>query len=68
VYVQVESTNRRPDAELIDELGRFPWGEDIDEPPLPGLSSADLDFRAATESFAPSALATAAAIWRPCGS
>jgi hypothetical protein len=68
IYVRLESTTRRDAADLIDELRRFPWGEGFDEPPLPGLSSEDFVFRAATESFAPSALGTVAAIWRPCGS
>jgi predicted HTH transcriptional regulator len=53
VYVRVGSTNRRADAELIEELRRFSRGEGFDEQPLPDLSSEDLDFRAASESFAP---------------
>ena len=32
---------------------RFSRGEGFDEQPLPGLGSEDLDFRAASESFAP---------------
>ncbi len=52
VYVRVGSTNRRADAELIDELKRFARGEGFDEQPLPGLDSEAIDFRAASESFA----------------
>ena len=52
-YVRVGSTNRRADRELIDELRRFTRGEAYDEQPMPGLDSEALDFRAASESFAP---------------
>ena len=51
-YVRVGSTNRRADAELIEELRRFARGEAFDEQPMPGLDSEALDFRAASESFA----------------
>lgn len=53
VYVRVGSTNRRADAELIQELRRAARGESFDEQPLPDLDSEALDFRAASESFAP---------------
>jgi ATP-dependent DNA helicase RecG len=53
VYVRVGSTNRRADRELIDELRRFARGEAYDEQPMRGLDSEALDFRAASESFAP---------------
>lgn len=53
VYVRVGSTNRRADADLIDELRRFTRGEAFDEQPMPGLDSEALDFRAASECFAP---------------
>lgn len=53
VYVRVGSTNRRADAELIEELRRFARGEGFDEQPMPGLDSEALDFRAASECFAP---------------
>jgi predicted HTH transcriptional regulator len=53
VYVRVGSTNRRADAELIEELRRFGRGEAFDEQPMPDLDSEALDFRAASESFAP---------------
>jgi ATP-dependent DNA helicase RecG len=53
VYVRVGSTNRRADAELIEELRRYARGEGFDEQPMPGLDSEALDFRAASELFAP---------------
>jgi predicted HTH transcriptional regulator len=53
VFVRVGSTNRRADRELIEELGRFARGEAFDERPMPELDSEALDFRAASESFAP---------------
>lgn len=53
VYVRVGSTNRRADRELIDELRRFTRGETYDEQPMPELNSEALDFRAASELFAP---------------
>jgi len=52
VYVRVGSTNRRADAELIEELRRFSRGEAFDEQPMPDLDSEAIDFRAASESFA----------------
>jgi predicted HTH transcriptional regulator len=52
-YVRVGSTNRRADAELIQELRRVARGEGFDEQPMPDLDSEALDFRAASESFAP---------------
>src|SRR3990172_741630 len=52
VYVRVGSTNRRADAELIEELRRFARGEGFDEQPMPELDSEALDFRVASESFA----------------
>lgn len=52
VYVRVGSTNRRADAELVEELRRFARGEGYDEQPMPELDSEALDFRAASESFA----------------
>ncbi|MGH9386052.1 MAG: ATP-binding protein [Vicinamibacterales bacterium] len=53
VYVRVGSTNRRADRELVEELRRFARGEAYDEQPMPVLNSEALDFRAASESFAP---------------
>lgn len=52
-YVRVGSTNRRADPELIEELRRFSRGDAFDEQPMPALDSEALDFRAASESFAP---------------
>ena len=53
VYVRVGSTNRRAARELVEELRRFVRGEAYDEQPMPELDSEALDFRAASESFAP---------------
>ena len=53
VYVRVGSTNRRADSDLIEELGRFARREVFDEQPMPELDSEEIDFRAASESFAP---------------
>lgn len=53
VYVRVGSTNRRADRELVEELRRFARGEAFDEQPMPGFDSEALDFRPASESFAP---------------
>ena len=52
-YVRVGSTNRRADAEMLQELRRAARGETFDEQPMPDLDSEALDFRAASESFAP---------------
>lgn len=52
-YVRVGSTNRRADAEMLQELRRVARGETYDEQPMPELDSEALDFRAASESFAP---------------
>jgi predicted HTH transcriptional regulator len=53
VYVRVGSTNRRADQELTEELRRFARGQAHDEQAMPELDSEALDFRAASESFAP---------------
>lgn len=53
VYVRVGSTNRRADRELIDELRRFARGETYDEQAMPECDSEALDFRVASELFAP---------------
>jgi len=53
VYVRVGSTNRRADKELTLELQRFARGEAFDEQPMSELDSEALDFRVASESFAP---------------
>ncbi|MBK7665763.1 MAG: putative DNA binding domain-containing protein [Sterolibacteriaceae bacterium] len=52
-YVRVGSTNRRADAALIAEMRRHALGEGFDEQPMPALDSEAIDFRAASESFAP---------------
>ena len=52
-YVRVGSTNRQADAQMIAEMQRFAIGESFDEWPMPEVNSEALDFRAASESFAP---------------
>lgn len=52
-YVRVGSTNRRADADLIGEMQRFARGDAFDEQPIPELDSQAIDFRVASESFAP---------------
>ena len=52
-YVRVGSSNRLADAALIAEMRRFASGETFDEGPLPALDSEAIDFRAASELFAP---------------
>ncbi len=52
-YVRVGSTNRRADPELIGELERFARGRTFDEEPMPALNSEAIDFRVASELFAP---------------
>lgn len=51
-YVRVGSTNRRADADLIEEMRRSVRGESYDEQPMTDLDSEAIDFRAASESFA----------------
>lgn len=53
VFVRVGSTNRQADRELIEELRRFARNESFDEQPLPQLNSEEVDFRVASELFAP---------------
>ena len=52
-YVRVGSTNRQADAQLIAEMQRFAIGETFDEWPMPEVNSEAIDFRLASESFAP---------------
>ncbi len=52
-YVRVDSTNRQADAQLIAEMQRFAIGETFDEWPMPEVNSEAIDFRLASESFAP---------------
>ena len=44
-YVRVGSTNRRADAEMVEELRRVARGDGFDEQPMPGLDSEAIDFR-----------------------
>jgi ATP-dependent DNA helicase RecG len=53
VFVRVGSTNRRADTAQIEEMRRFVQLELFDEQPIPELDSEALDFRAASELFAP---------------
>jgi len=53
VFVRVGSTNRRADEAQIDEMRRFGQFESFDEQPIPELNSEALDFRVASELFAP---------------
>ena len=52
-YARVGSSNRLADAALIAEMRRHATGESFDEGPLPALDSEAVDFRVASESFAP---------------
>lgn len=52
-FVRVGSTNRRADQALIQEMKRFSRGETFDERPMPDLDSEAVDFRVASELFAP---------------
>lgn len=52
-YVRVGSTNRKADSSLIGEMQRFARGDTFDERPMPDLDSEAVDFRVASESFAP---------------
>ena len=53
VYVRVGSTNRQADAASVAELQRVVRGRSYDEEALPELNSEALDFRVASECFAP---------------
>lgn len=52
VYVRVGSTSRRAGPELIQEMTRYVQSRSFDEEPYPEANSEDIDFRAASESFA----------------
>ena len=52
-YARVGSSNRLADAALVAEMRRYATGESFDEGPLPALDSEAVDFRVASESFAP---------------
>lgn len=53
VYVRVGSTNRRADDELVAEMRRASLGKSFDEQAMPELDSEAVDFRVASECFAP---------------
>jgi ATP-dependent DNA helicase RecG len=53
VFVRVGSTNRRADAAQVQEMQRFTGLEAFDEQPIPDLDSEAIDFRVASELFAP---------------
>ena len=53
VFIRVGSTNRKADAPQIDELKRLNWMNSFDEQAVPDLKSEAINFRAASESFAP---------------
>ena len=52
-YVRVGSTNRRADRELVEDMRRYTRGESFDETLIPELNSEAIDFRVASELFAP---------------
>ena len=54
-HPRARPTDRRADADSVKEQRRFARGEGFDEQPLPRLDSEALEFRADSESFAPSA-------------
>lgn len=53
VFVRVGSTNRRADPAQIEELQRLNRKDTFDEEAIPELNSEALDFRVASELFAP---------------
>lgn len=53
VFVRVGSTNRRADSTVVAELSREARNESFDEQPMPELDAEAIDFRAASELFAP---------------
>ena len=53
VFIRVGSTNRTADAIQIEELRRMNWMNSLDERAIPDLKPEVLDFRAASELFAP---------------
>ena len=53
IFVRVGSTNRRADPAQIEELRRFGRMDSLDEQAVPDLDSEALDFRLASELFAP---------------
>ncbi len=53
VFIRVGSTNRKAEALQIEELKRLNWRTAFDEQAIPDLKSEAIDFRAASEFFAP---------------
>ena len=53
VFIRVGSTNRKAEALQIEELKRLNWRTAFDEQAIPDLKSEAIDFRAASELFAP---------------
>jgi predicted HTH transcriptional regulator len=53
VFIRVGSTNRRAEALQIEELKRWNRMDSFDEQAVPDLKSEAIDFRAASEFFAP---------------
>lgn len=53
VYVRIGSTNRQADAAVVAELHRIVRGRSFDEEPMPESNSEAVDFRVASECFAP---------------
>jgi len=53
VFIRVGSTNRRAEALEIEELKRWNRMDSFDEQAVPDLNSEAIDFRAASEFFAP---------------
>ena len=53
IFVRVGSTNRQADEALIAEMKRFVRNETFDEQPMLELNSEAVDFRVASELFAP---------------
>lgn len=52
-FIRVGSTNRQADRAVLDEMRRMAANRCFDEEPLPDLDSEAIDFRAASELFAP---------------
>ena len=53
VFIRVGSTNRKAEALQIEELRRWNRTESFDEQAIPDLKSEAIDFRAASDLFAP---------------
>jgi len=53
VFIRVGSTNRPADRAMLDEMRRLAANRSFDEEPLTDLDSEAIDFRAASELFAP---------------